>query len=366
MNIFFFSLFVALEVALLLAVLVVFLNRKNKRLQQELEEFRQPAVDDEQFESIASGYLPYLEKQIIDTQLRFELQQSESGDDERLELALTQRLALLEAEKKVAEHCNDYPERRWEHVMEYFAPQQIEEEPEPEAAVEQVEGTEAAGSVGQLVNVFGQQGNALVSLRSVFDQVREKPDTETLDELENQLKELERRFGEANTCVEMMEQENQRLQDQMEKEEQRMDKARHEDAVEFAQQLGKQKNSLSSLQGMVNDLQLEAGKAAELQEQLKQFESNAREMNLCIEIMEDENLFLRDQVQALLQADQAESLEQKKVTTDNEELSNRIEALQSELEEKQGKLSELERRYAEMEKEYQLLYEKAQSENSTY
>ncbi|MDT8386496.1 MAG: hypothetical protein RQ736_03215 [Thiogranum sp.] len=364
MDILVIILLCAMEAALLLGIAVVLLKRKNVHLQQQLETAAKQAQPDDEFESISSGYLPYLERQIIDTRSQQQFQATSEEVDERLAEALNRRLDLLEAEKKVTEYCNDYPERRWEHVAAHYSEPQLEEEaPQIESPAASADIPESEkGQVEQLVSAFDQQGSALSSLRAVFEQAKQQPDTAAFAELETQLKELERRFDEATTCVEIMEQENHRLQHQMEREEQQAERERHENAAEFSHQLGKQKQNISALYDMVGELQLEAEKATALHAQLDQFENNAREMSLCIETMEEENLFLRNQVEALQSLDRTKS-EQEQATAGeaNEAAARRIESLQAELEAKQKSMEELQMRFAEVEKEYLLLYEKTRS-----
>ncbi len=364
MDILVIILLCAMEAALLLGIAVVLLKRKNVHLQQQLETAAKQAQPDDEFESISSGYLSYLERQIIDTRSQQQLQPTDEEVDVRLTEALNRRLDLLEAEKKVTECCNDYPERRWEHVAAHFAePQLAEEASQNEQSVDSADIPESErGEVKRLVSVLDQQGNALSSLRAVFEQAKEQPDTAAFTELETQLRELERRFDEATTCVEIMEQENHRLQHQMEHEEQQAERERHEDAAEFSHQLGKQKQNISALYDMVGELQLEAEKATALHAQLDQFENNAREMSLCIETMEEENLFLRNQVEALQSIDKKRSEEEQTAAGEaNEAAARRIESLQAELEAKHKSMEELQTRFAEVEKEYLLLYEKSRT-----
>lgn len=373
------SLFCVLEAALLLLVWAVLLQRKNAQLQRRISELRQHDPPAQSFESIESGYFPYLEKQIIDTRARLELSEAETADGDGLAAALGNRLALLESEKRVAELCNDYPEHRWEHVTACFRPPATEgpEQPEipleiatPPASTENADDapTTQSGeeSVARLAGIINRQGDALESFRQVFEVIRKEPDPKALEQMDKSLRELERRYREASTCIEIMEQENQRLQYKVEQGSWRLDRAEHEKHESIAAlegQVGKQKRSISELNHLIDGLQLEAEKAAELQARLDQFDLATRDMNMCIQTMEEENEFLREQVQSLLQIDH-----NKTANADDENQRNRMEALERELEALQAKLQEkdtalaaAEQKYAAMEKEYLTLYEQSRS-----
>jgi hypothetical protein len=107
------GLLLALEALVLLAALVVVLARRQRNLRRQLEQLSERNQAEPGFASVESGYLAFLEKQIVDTRARLEL--AEAGDAGFLE-ALSNRLVLLESEKKVTELCNDYPARHWEHI----------------------------------------------------------------------------------------------------------------------------------------------------------------------------------------------------------------------------------------------------------
>lgn len=381
------SLFCVLEAAVLLLVWAVFLQRKNAQLQRRIDELRQRDPPARSFESIQSGYFPYLEKQIIDTRARLELSEAESADGDELAAALGNRLALLESEKRVVELCNDYPERRWEHVTACFRPPAKEDPDQPENTLEDatppasndraddaptVNADAPPGaqpgveSVAQLAGIINRQGDALESFRQVFEVIRKEPDPRALEQMDKSLRDLERRYREASTCIEIMEQENQRLQYKVEQGHWRLDRVeneKHESIAALEGQVGKQKRNISELNHLIDGLQLEAEKAAELQARLDQFNLATRDMNMCIQTMEEENEFLREQVEALSQVNQDNTADpgNEDQRSRIEELEHELQALQARLQEKDETIAAVEQRYAAMEKEYLTLYEQSQS-----
>ena len=369
------SLLCVLEAALLLLVWSVVLHRKNTTLRRSLSELQRVEVPAPLFESIASGYFPYLEKQIIDTRSRLELSETETHDDDSLAAALHNRLGFLASEKRVVELCNDYPERRWEHVTECFRPPAAEV---ADCAATADHGADEAGGpadaaappdalsgqqhVAQLSGIINGQRDALQSFRQVFEVIRKEPDPQALEQMDAALRDLERRYREATTCIEIMERENERLHSKVDQGNRRLERAeseKHESIAELEGQVGKQKHNISELNHLIDGLQLEAEKAAELQSKLDQFDLATRDMNMCIQTMEEENEFLREQVQALLKMDQDKAADAGDPEPGGRiaELENELQSLQAVLKDKGEKIAATEAKLAAMEKEYLTLYE---------
>ena len=226
-------LFVSLEITVLLGIAVVLLNRNRRKLQDQLQELIRvnASPGKEAFDSITSGYLPYLENLILAS--RNQLEESNSTETKTADPtvdAIRYHLSFLEAEKKVVELCNDFPDKRWEHITELFTPPA-----EP----------------------TGEDGNA---------------DATTTQNT-----------GEKKESDEGV-------------------------ASELAEQLDKQKKKIFELHHLIDDLNLEAEKAEALQEKLDQFELASRDMNMCIQVLEEENGFLQEQIRSLLQLDNKESV----------------------------------------------------------
>ena len=378
-----FALFVALEVVLLFGGALFLLYRKYSLLCKQLDEPQLQVRAPDNFDSIESGYFSYLEKELLATHARLEQLQGEADADEIHMQTLQNRLTLLEAEKQVVESSNDYPDRHWEFVLERFKPPIEEPEPddagmvqdaEPEEPESQTDTSsqnlqEADGVPGNSVQVealqdnLQQQGVTLDTMRQVLQQVKQDPKAGLIDQLETQLKELERRYREADTCIEIMGQENDRLQEKIDRRDYRIGQVeaeKTESVTDLEEQLDKQKRNITDLHNMVGDLQLETEKAAQLQDKLDHFELASRDMNMCVQVLEEENQFLQEQIQALLKADESGSVYDKaEEQKDPAELEAQIEALRAELGEKEQRVREAEDRYTAMEQEYLTLYEAA-------
>ncbi|HFD80044.1 MAG TPA: hypothetical protein ENK05_06595 [Gammaproteobacteria bacterium] len=301
---------------LLLGGAVLLLWRYSTRLRARLAA---RSAAGERFDSVDSGYLPYLEKEWLDSSRQLEQLAAGDSPDEDLAAALQRRIELLAAEKRLAELCNDYPERRWEHVLEQFRPPAPGETPEEQLPAEAAEDVPAAAEerpyLTGLQRNHERQGDALQVLRETIVRLQERPDEELVGRLEKEFAELERRYREAGSCIEILKQENDRLQMRVERKDQRIDQVegeRNETVSELEDKLGQQKRSIAELHELVGALQLEEEKAAELQTRLEQFDLAARDMNMCIQVLEEENQFLQEQIRSLLHIDEGESLYRKR------------------------------------------------------
>ncbi|TCK18727.1 hypothetical protein DFR30_2011 [Thiogranum longum] len=378
--------FVILELAVLLGIAVFVLDRKRRQLQAQVQELtrEESAPESDVFESITSGYLPYLEKLILESRAQLEAAgdggtgtetetETETAEDETT-LAIRYRLSLLESEKKVTERCNDYPEKRWEHVTELFTPPSapVPEDDDPEL--------EEAESNNPLLKAQ-EQIKRLESFRDKFfsmkKQLRELEASrqKLTEQLEILMPEAER-SEELRALLDTMNGQRDRLQaelDQLESQSDELAKTatqntpvqeqENESSSALTKQIDKQNRKISELHHLVDDLNLEAEKAEELQSRFKQFELASRDMNMCIQVLEEENQFLQEQIKSLLELDENEPVYHSGASADaeNPDQKAQLEALQSELEGKDQQIKSLEEKYASMEQEYLTLYEEANS-----
>ncbi len=365
-------LFVSLELAVLLGIAVFLLNRNRRQLLARLQELAREdsPPDNEAFDSITSGYLPYLENLILESRDQLEASgAAETGtapDDPTVE-AIRYRLSLLEAEKKVVELCNDYPDRRWQHITELFTP------PE-ETTEEPAEDGDDLAKLREKIKRLEKFRDHFFSMKKQLQEL-ETSRQKLSDQLEALIPEAER--SEAlQTLLDTMNEQRDRLQaelDQLESQSDELAKTARQDThsqeekdettSELAAQLDKQKRKIFELHHLVDDLHLEAEKAEALQTTLDQFDLANRDMNMCIQVLEEENQFLQEQIKSLLKLGESESVYQADTTADekNPEPQEQLETLRSELEDKNRQIKSLEEKYAAMEQEYLTLYEEVNS-----
>ena len=85
-------------------------------------------------------------------------------------------------------------------------------------------------------------------------------------------------------------------------------------------------------------------------------------MNMCIQVLEEENEFLQEQIRSLLQMEQGDSVYRKEGLEDRIATSEqKVAELESQLDDSRRKIMEWEEKYASMEQEYLTLYEEANS-----
>ncbi|VAW76426.1 hypothetical protein MNBD_GAMMA14-2225 [hydrothermal vent metagenome] len=369
------SLLTMLELALVLGIAVFVLNRKRKQLQTQLQQLStEPPAEPETFDSIASGYLPYLEKLILESRQQLESGESKEEPDSVLIAALNYRLSLLEAEMKVTERSNDYPENHWQHVVELFAPPEAHEpEPEPEPEDEpESEGDDPLIKAQARIKSLEKFRDHFFSMKKQLEAL-EASKQKLADQLETLLPEAER-SEELQSLLDTMNTQRDRLQDELaqlesqsdelsraasknipgEDELQRIEADSEEKASELTEQIDKQKKKIFELHHLVDDLHLESEKTEALQAKIDQFELANRDMNMCIQVLEEENQFLQGQIQSLLKLSEDQSVYD---ATGPQQL----ESLQAQLEEKDEQIKTLEEKYTAMEKEYLTLYEEANS-----
>lgn len=367
------SLLTMLELALVLGIAVFVLNRKRKRLQTQLQQLTtEPPAEPETFDSIASGYLPYLEKLILESRQQLESNESKEEPDSVLIAALNYRLSLLEAEMKVTERSNDYPENHWQHVAELFAPPEAHEpEPEPEAEPE-AESDDPLTKAQARIKSLEKFRDHFFSMKKQLEAL-EASKQKLIEQLETLLPEAER-SEELRSLLDTMNAQRDRLQDELAQLEsqsdalakaasqngptadklQRIEAENEENASELTEQIDKQKKKIFELHHLVDDLHLESEKAEALQAKIDQFELANRDMNMCIQVLEEENQFLQGQIQSLLKLSEDQSV----YDVDGPQ---QLEALQAQLTEKDEQIKILEEKYNSIEQEYLTLYEEANS-----
>jgi len=131
---------------------------------------------------------------------------------------------------------------------------------------------------------------------------------------------------------------------------------------DLEEQVSQQKKKMFELHHMVDNLNLEAENTAALQAELDKVDLSNRDMNMCIQVLEEENQFLQEQVKSLLQIGEKDSVyDSKESDTDNSALQQEIEAMKAALDEKNQQIKSLQEKYDAMENEYLTLYEEANS-----
>ncbi|HHJ13861.1 MAG TPA: hypothetical protein ENJ79_05720 [Gammaproteobacteria bacterium] len=367
-----------LELALVAGVLAILAEVRRRRQLARLH-VRQTTTGQppESFESVHSGYLPYLEQQLLQTRAR-----REACTDETEAAALDTRIGLLEREKALTEHGNDFPEEHWQQLLRLYAPEPAGEPPpteETQASVPDETGPAKDGDTKGLA-AARERIARLESFRDHFFAIKkqlaelEKEHAHTLTRLGQLLPEAERSHA-LQQLLDDMSDRQERLQAELAQLESQADELTREQkpqpeslaepaddsgerATELSQKLEAQQHEMAQLKRTIDRLENELAEAGKLGEELERMQTANRDMEMCLKTMEEENEFLQEQIRTLLALDDADSVYGR--AGDNEEVAR----LQQALQEKDTALAALQEKFDAMEQEYLSLYEEMHSRSS--
>lgn len=306
---------------------------------------------------------------------------SDSEKETRHSKLLKLRDSFLHAERASAEHA-DNDIHFWQSVYDgmnkvhaHFKTVQHELTVEAEqhikpakAVTEKVfyietQGKKVDGEVNRLKDIIYDQENTLSDLLKALKhaEVEHKgTDNEPfIATLLAQLSNVERQLGDAKTCMEVLELENNRLQEELHKFDQirtdrdlsRSDDNSKIDVQNMREMLKKQEQQISRLTSTIDTLQLSTEQSDSIKTTLSEFIHSSNEMMSCITILEEEN----ERLQAT--SDHA-------MSDDTSALKTQIKKLQEEAIKKDVAYAKLQEEFASMESEYLAMYNAIHGDNS--
>lgn len=233
----------------------------------------------------------------------------------------------------------------------------------------ETQGRKVDNEVNKLKDIIYDQENALSSMqKNLAKAMEEAPqESDSLNELEQQLASLERQILDSKMCMDILETENERLQDELHKIQSQLPQDTESDdesgvTVEISQireVVRQQKERIRQLQEIIESLEIDKNKAEELQTHLSAFTRSAEEMMSCITILEEENERLQDEVHTIedsLQHEAGDAGESQQL----QELQSKISQLEEEVVKKDLALAQLQEEFSSMETEYLAMYEAMQ------
>jgi predicted RNase H-like nuclease (RuvC/YqgF family) len=397
-------LLVGLEIIILLAVLAVVLTIRSLSLSRRVRELQ--AGNPDVIEPASDPYKVYLRDELNKT--RELLKQHAEAEDAPGWLAVRQDFLNLELEaQEVVDDPMAFQEKLdtgLQALLEQYRPppeivtetvQLVEEaaveaEPEPAATAPAriAEDELHKKEVMRLRDLIGHQQDTMRNLRNELESRSGE-----LDELEMivaQLDAFEAQTTELVRCIEVLESENERLRQAREAGSVTGAGTSPEELNRLKDMVNEQQTTIGKLQGMLEQLRPEAGKAHELEDMINDVVKSNKELNTCIMVLEDENQSLRNQLdvleakagtpagdmsvdlaafqqkiqelESLLEFKDA-TLEQLEQDIDRlrkagsgaagtEELEIKVQELEALLEFKEAAIEELEKQYAELEARY--------------
>ncbi len=415
MHISLITLFTLLEIILFLLgasitlgiILYLRKSQNNKTQQQDIDTQTEQQDAPADTISLDSSYIEYLDQAMQRNQQQLEQQpadNSEAIDDAEVDadsddnqassaqLQLLQaRQQFLELEKEAAKKAED-EDAFWQQIhsgMQALLAQfksseihtesvtQIQQKKEVKEKVFYVEtqGRKVDNEVNKLKDIIYEQENSLSSMqKNLSKAIEDAPQaSESLTELHQQFGSLERQILDSKMCMDILEAENERLQEELQKikagaSENVESDNDNEVTVEISQikeVVKQQKERIKQLQAIVESLEIDTGKAEALQTHLSAFTRSSEEMMSCITILEEENERLQDEVHTIEDSLQDEAGEAGD-TDDSQklnELQSKINQLEEEVVKKDLALAQLQEEFSSMETEYLSMYEAMQENN---
>lgn len=389
-----------LEFAIGLLAVALFFVVRSKRLADRVRALNKKLKEAEQQEPETIGFVQYLRDEVIRNQDFIDrAAASEDGAEKKAGELLQWRKQFLELEveacalEKNPAEFQDRLAAGMSELIEQLRPEAetvteaVSEATDPapeaddaaEAGIE--EGDEERktidthdAQVNRLKDVIINQQDAMVALRKELE--AREGDIEDLDSILQKLDEFERQSSELETCLSVLEQENERLKTARAAGERGSAEAAGREPAQLnglKSMMNQQQGTITNLQNLIRELAPEAGKAKELEDSISAITRTNRELDGCVSVLEDENAMLRvelEQIQTQLEQQEEAVREQSEPAIDptsSEEVSEEIEAsndeekreleikvqeLEALVEFKDAAVEELEKQYNTLESKY--------------
>ena len=228
--------------------------------------------------------------------------------------------------------------------------------------------------MNQLKDILAEQQNLINKLKNGLG--ASDDDIADISSLTQQLEALMRSNQESNTCIEVLELENERLQAEIDELKALPASAVLEQEVKLAVQLSDSLESsgenIQELKGMVDEqagqvhtlnelveaLEIEPHQTRELMHIFSEFTQGSLGMLNCVSQLERENKSLKSQVNSVLENNDTSSGDE--TVNENPSQEETIKALEQEIIKKDIAYAELQTQFETMEKEYLAMYEEMQ------
>jgi len=237
----------------------------------------------------------------------------------------------------------------------------------------ETQGKKIDGEVNKLKDIIYEQENALSSMKkAMHDAEQEHPEeSESLTILKEQMEAIERQLNDSKMCMEVLEMENNRLQEEVDNIDARHDALFEEvkennseendsliDLGQMKEVVEQQENKIQQLIDTIENLEIDAAQAEKLKTTIGDFARTSKEMMSCISILEEENERLKDS-----NDNASESSTSSGDTEDVDALKQNISTLEEDLIKKDVAYAKLQDEFSSMETEYLAMYEAMHGDN---
>lgn len=243
----------------------------------------------------------------------------------------------------------------------------------------ETQGKKIDGEVNKLKDIIYEQENALSSMKKALEGADgdESENPDFLNTLKEQLEALERQLNDSKMCMDVLEMENNRLQEEVDNIDSRHDSLFEGDEKDNAEDneslidldqmkevVEQQENKIQNLIDTIEGLEIDAAQAEKLKDTIGDFARTSKEMMSCISILEEEN----DRLKSSTDEDQSETEgTQEGSSVDSAEaddLKSTVSKLEEEIIKKDVAFAKLQDEFSSMETEYLSMYEAMHGDNS--
>ncbi|VAW59209.1 hypothetical protein MNBD_GAMMA08-369 [hydrothermal vent metagenome] len=241
----------------------------------------------------------------------------------------------------------------------------------------ETQGRKIEGEVNKLKDIIYEQENALSSMKKAMinAQGEEQDESEAFQILRENMEAIERQLNDSKMCMEVLEMENDRLQEEVNNIDARHNALFQEqeetpesdsliDLDQMKEVVEQQELKINQLIESIESLEIDAAQAERLKQTINDFSRTSKEMMSCIIILEEEN----ERLQASTTSEPVANTENEENTdtTDNEDpdaTKAQIAGLEEELIKKDVAYAKLQGEFSSMETEYLAMYEAMHGDN---
>jgi len=242
----------------------------------------------------------------------------------------------------------------------------------------ETQGKKIDGEVNKLKDIIYEQENALSSMKKAMEGAGsdDSDNPELLNILQEQIATIERQLSDSKMCMEVLEMENNRLQEEVDNIDSRHDALFSEDETETSgdsaslidldqmrEVVEQQENKIQQLVETIDSLEINASEAEKLKKTIGDFARTSKEMMGCIAILEEEN----EKLQAINNNVESDDAAVETPAMNSEELDHlksTISKLEEEIIKKDVAHAQLQDEFTSMETEYLAMYEAMHGDNS--
>ena len=248
----------------------------------------------------------------------------------------------------------------------------------------ETQGKKVDTEVNKLKDIIYEQENVLNSMRKSLNTAKQNlPDDSTssneeLEQLMAQLEAFEQQVNDSRMCMDVLELENTRLQDELSQLEHEFEEiasskstseGKSEPVInldEMKEIIQKQENQIKELTNTINSLKIDKNQAERLKTTIGDFARTSQEMMGCINILEEENERLQHELDEIHQNTDTgvDTDADNELTELLESHETKISQLEEDIIKKDVAYAKLQDEFSSMEKEYLAMYEALHGENS--